>query len=377
MAEGNGTESDPAAEEWAIYDQVVQLRVWGTSVVHPLPAAGEEPILGASDRCSIRIDDPSRKVSRRHARVVRTRSGWAVRDLSSKNGIRLDGAQRPDGPLHPGTELGLGGVVLIAESKQLIALRDFLARLLGWDDARRPDVDRALRAVRLAATHRAPLLVSGEGDLVPLARSLHDHARGGDKPFVLCDPRRRGAKADVRLATNITDVRHALQSAVGGSLCLLRRRMPRDASAVLDEIRSSNPRVQLIVCMYESERIPIESLLAYTIDIPPLAAREHELGQIISEYAMEAMRELRTARSIFTAEDHEWVRTFSASSLSEIEKGTRRLVALRADRTLAGAAARLKMAPVSLSRWLERRDLAGEFRFREPRRLTPRRSGDA
>jgi hypothetical protein len=367
MADSIGTRSDPAAQEWGVHDRVVQLRVWGTDIVYPLPDAGEGPVLGASDTCSIRIDDPSGQVSRTHACVVRTRSGWGVRDLESKNGILLDGAQRADGPLEPGTELGLGGVVLIAESKQLIALRGFLARLLGWDDARRPDVDRALRSVRLGATHRAPLVLAGHGDLVPVALSLHAHVRGRDKPFVLCDPHRRRADADVRLVTNCNDVRQALRAAVGGSLCLLRRRMPREAPAVLDETRASRPRIQLIICVPENERSRVESLLADPVVIPPLATRDHELDRIISEYAIEAMRELGTARSIFTAEDHEWVRTSSASSLLEIEKGTRRLVALRAGRTMSGAAARLGMAPVSLSRWFERRDIAGELRFRDGR----------
>src|SRR5215475_8979983 len=64
MADSIGTKSDPAAQEWAIHDRVLQLRVWGTGIVYPLPDAGEGPVLGASDTCSIRIDDPSGQVSR-------------------------------------------------------------------------------------------------------------------------------------------------------------------------------------------------------------------------------------------------------------------------------------------------------------------------
>lgn len=377
MADSIGTRSDPAAQAWAIHDRVIQLRISGTGIVYPLPDTGEGPVLGASEMCSIRIDDPSRQVSRTHARIVRTRYGWSVRDLGSKNGIQLDGLQRPDGPLEPGTELGVGGVVLIAESRQSIALRGFLARLLGWDDARGPEVDRALRLVRLAATHRAPLVLSGEGELIAIARSLHAHVRGRDKPFVLCDPRRRRPDADVRSVANCTDVHQALREAVGGSLCLLRHRMPREVSTILDEFRASRPRVQLILCASESERVPIESVLADSIAIPSLATRDHELDRIISEYATEAMKELCAARSVFTAEDHEWVRTYSASSLPEIEKATRRLVALRIGQTIARAAARLGMAPVSLTRWFHRRDPAAEFRFRESMSVDPPWSGGA
>ena len=333
-------------------------------------------MLGASDACSIRIDDPSGQVSRMHARIVRTKSGWAVRDLESKNGIQFDGAQRAEGPLAPGTELGLGGVILIAESVQLIALRGFVARLLGWADTRRQDIDRALRSVRLAATHRAPLVLSGRGELVTVALSLHAHVRGPDKPFILCDPRRRRGDAGVRSVANIWDVRHALRAAIGGSLCLLRRRMPHDAPAALAEAKGPRPRVQVIVCVSDDERSPVESLLDDPIVIPSLTRRDNELDRIISEYATDAIRELGTPRSIFKDEDHEWVRTHSAASLPQIEKGTRRLVALRASQTMTGAAARLGMAAVSLSRWLGRRDLLDEFRFRGPPRSAPPRRRD-
>src|SRR6266700_6328181 len=132
MADSIGTDSDPAAQEWAINDQVTQLRLWGTDIVYPLES-GDEPSIGASAVCPIRIEDPSGQVSRTHARIVRTLSGWGVRDLDSKNGIHIDGSQRKDGPLMPGTELGIGDIVLIAESRQLIALRGFLDRLIGWD----------------------------------------------------------------------------------------------------------------------------------------------------------------------------------------------------------------------------------------------------
>jgi hypothetical protein len=51
------------------------------------------------------------------------------------------------------------------------------------------------------------------------------------------------------------------------------------------------------------------------------------------------------------------VRIHSAASLPDIEKATLRLVAIRESRNLSGAAARLGMAPVSLSRWVGRRRL--------------------
>jgi hypothetical protein len=133
MKDSIETVTDPAAREWAITDRVTQLRQWGTDIVFPIPASSADgQTLGASDECSLRLADPSGQISRVHARLERTTRGWDVRDLASKNGIQLDGAYRKVAALDPGTELGLGGIILIAESEQLIALRAFLARLLGW-----------------------------------------------------------------------------------------------------------------------------------------------------------------------------------------------------------------------------------------------------
>src|SRR4029079_14363293 len=124
--------------------------------------------------------------------------------LGSKNGMRLDGVRRPKVLLEPGSELGLGGITLIAESPRLIALRLFLARVLGWSLDKSEIVDLAVRSVRLAATQRAALALCGDGDLVPIARGLHRHALGDDRPFVLCDPRRRPSETSAPLENYTT-----------------------------------------------------------------------------------------------------------------------------------------------------------------------------
>jgi hypothetical protein len=47
----------------------------------------------------------------------------------------------------------------------------------------------------------------------------------------------------------------------------------------------------------------------------------------------------------------------AATSLGEIEKATLRLTAIRMDGSIGRAAERLGMAPVSLRRWIGRREL--------------------
>jgi hypothetical protein len=219
--------SDKTVDEWAMDDDVVRLREWATETIRPLPQPPiDECTVGAAETCALRIDDRSGRVSRLHARLVRDQGKWLLCDESSKNGIWLDGSRRREIALEPGAEIGIGGITLIAESKRSIALRSFLARLLGWGKGRTEIVDHALRSVRMAATRRAALILCGDGDLVPIARSLHRRSRGLEQPFIVCDPRRHPGKETVRSAENHVMGLEALAAAAGGSVCVRTRRLP-------------------------------------------------------------------------------------------------------------------------------------------------------
>ena len=350
------TNPDAAASEWKIDDLVMRLREWGTDLIRVLPAP---PVsgwtVGAAASCAVRLVDPSGQVSRVHASLIHDQARWRLRDAGSMNGMRVDGARRAEVILEPGIEIGIGGLTLIAESRRWIALRGFLARLLGWRGERTEVVDRALRSIRLSATHRTPLVLCGDGDLVPTARSIHRHALGGDRPFIVCDPRRRRSKATVRSAENYETGMQALEAAYGGTLCVRNRRLPRDFEQVVAALRDPGARVQLVVCAGHTD--DCRSYLVAPITVPSLVGREAELDRIIDEYAEDAVAELGAPRVGFLAVDHAWVREHAASSLPEIEKATIRLVALRHSRNLSHAAARLGMAPVSLSRWIGRRKM--------------------
>jgi hypothetical protein len=342
------------ASEWIIDDELLHLREWGTHRLHPLPASGEEITIGAAEGCALQLDDPARRVSRAHARLRREPSGWVIRDLGSTNGTRIDGAKQPMFPLSPGAEVGIGPFTLIAESRALLALRDFLARLLGWSADRTAVIDRAVRALRTAAARRGALLVCGKGDLVPIARSLHVRTRG-DQPFVVCDPRRRNSAASVRAAESLREGLPAMTAAAGGTMCVRARRLPRDFREVSLAIRDPAARVQLVVCTADTD--DARTLLADPIIIPPLARRRAELGRIVDEYAQDAIASLAAGVTGFTQADHDWVVAHAASSLPEIEKSTRRLVAIRQAGSIAQAAALLGMSHVALSQWIGRRRL--------------------
>ena len=352
---GASTRTD-VPSDWGIDDHVVPLREWGgdTNLVLPAPPVAACTV-GAAHTCALRLHDPSGRVSRVHACLVHDQNRWLLRDLGSKNGMRLDGARRAQIILEPGIEIGIGGLTLIAESGRSIALRGFFARLLGWRGDRIEVVDHALRSIRMAATRRIELVLCGDGDLVPIAQSIHHHALGEGRPFIVCDPRRREGKATVRAAENYESGMQALAAARGGTLCVRTRRFPRDFDQVIAALRDPDMRVQLVVCADSPEEC--KAHLAVPITVPPLTDRTAEIDRIITEYAEEAIARLGLPRNGFPGVDRAWVREHAASSLPEIEKGTLRLAALRHSPNLTHAAARLGMAPVSLSRWIDRRQL--------------------
>lgn len=346
---------DVGAREWIIDDEPTHLREWGTHRIHPLPASGEEITIGAAEGCALRLIDPDRRVSREHARLRREPSGWVIRDLGSTNGMRIDGAKRDLFPLAPGAEVGIGPFTLIAESRALLALRDFLARLLGWGADRTAVIDRAVRALRTAATRRGALFVCGKGDLVPIARSLHLRTLGEGRPFVVCDPRRRSSAASVRSAVSLREGLPAMKAAAGGTMCVRARRLPRDFREVSLAIRDPAARLQLVICIADAD--DVRTLLANPIIIPPLARRRAELGRIIDEYGRDAAASLADDVTRFTRADHDWVVEHGATSLPEIEKSARRLVAIRLTSSLAQAAVLLGMSHVALAQWIGRRRL--------------------
>jgi hypothetical protein len=230
-------------------------------------------------------------------------------------------------------------------------LRRYLSRLLGWTNT--SAIENALRSLDLAREHRAQLVLCGAGDLVPIAYNLHRRAFGADTPFILCDPRRGNTPATVRAPANLVDVDAAFAAAAGGSLCIRRRRLPDHFTALVERLRRS-PEVQYI-CLEESS---LQWLVRPgPIEIPSLLERRCDIPRIVDECMLDVVSELAWA-SPLTEQDRAWlIASASASTFSELEKSTVRVIALRSSDNLSQAAARLGMAAVSLSRWKARRRL--------------------
>ena len=332
---------------------VISLRLWGSDTLHDLSASPSAPLLiGRSGACAIRL--LGRHTAPLHAQLTFDADQWRIQDLGTAYGVRQDGVPRSGFVLTPGVEIGIGGSTLVAESTFTRRLRAFCQRLLGWDIDRMRAVDHALRAIRFAGARRTPLVLCGEGDLVPIAYALHRLMIGHAAPFVVCDPRRNQTRASVRSPPNTPLGIQALSHAMGGTLCVRHARLPADFDEACRRAYDPDSDVQIIVCARDLQQVAlVDGTLA--IEVPALGLRERELSRIVQEYAEDAISTFGVDRAHFNADDRDWVMTHCARSLAEIEKATLRVIALSASHSGSHAAARLGMAPVSLARWLDRR----------------------
>jgi hypothetical protein len=148
---------------------------------------GADPlVLGSHEACDLRLTDPT--VSSRHAEIVLAPTGFLLRDLGSKNGVRVNGLRTERVYLGPGTTIRLGRTVVEVhdagrvEAIELTAQRRF-GRLVGDSLVMR----RLYVALESAAA-------------APARSCLHCQRTAGSQVFVRpIAPRTRFLKRDVCL----------------------------------------------------------------------------------------------------------------------------------------------------------------------------------
>jgi FHA domain/Domain of unknown function (DUF1707) len=93
---------------WAGECATVVGDAWGRATAPRLLAPSEgSVVIGRSRACGCVITDDT--VSRRHAKLTRTTTGWTLRDLASSNGTYVNGARIADtASVRPGDEVGFG-----------------------------------------------------------------------------------------------------------------------------------------------------------------------------------------------------------------------------------------------------------------------------
>jgi hypothetical protein len=334
------TNIDPQARSsWHVDDAVVRLRLWGTEYTHPLPEPRVPFKLGSAATCEVRLRDEAGRLSREHAMLVPEPGGWEIRDLGSKNGLRVEGAPTAKCTLQGGVKIQLGGLTLVAESLKFIGLRSLVCRLVGWAPTRQADVDEALQNLRDSAMQRTPLILIGDDDLAPMAARLHRMTLGPSAPFLPYDG---------------DDVADAIQAAMHGTLCVPVRRRAT-ASAIADAVRgveiSARPR--LVLCASnagDAAAVSAKPGRMAVIAIPPLSARADEISRLIHEAAQDIVEEMGAPCNGFTMHDLERLQAMQFSGIAELEGSIRRVIAMRTWGVTAGAR-KLGLKHSSLSQW--------------------------
>jgi Inner membrane component of T3SS, cytoplasmic domain len=333
------TNIDPHTWSWYIDDAVMRLRLWANEYAHCLPEPRVPLTLGSASTCDVQLHDDTGELSRDHAMLVPEPTGWAIRDLDSRNGLRVDGSRVASGTLQAGVTIQLGGLTLVAESLKFIGLRALVCRLLGWAPARQAAVDEALQSLRDSATHRTPLVVLGDDNLVPVAARLHRETLGPSAPFFCYDG---------------GDVTASVQAAMRGTLCVpIRRR--ETASEISDAVRAVAPaaRPRLVLCARnagDAAAMSAKTGRVAVIAVPPLSARAEETSRLVHEVSQDVVHEMGVPSTGFTMHDLERLHSMKFSGMADLDDSIRRVIAMRTWGVTAGAK-KLGLKHSSLSQW--------------------------
>ncbi|MBK7862315.1 MAG: sigma 54-interacting transcriptional regulator [Archangiaceae bacterium] len=144
--------------------------------------------VGTSADCDWPLQDDG--VSRRHCELSLAEQGVRVRDLASKNGVWVGGAQLFDGVVGEGVTLSVGSARIKVLGGEGVTELPMSARSSFGASVGASPVMRALFAVleRAAATDAALLLLgeTGTGKEL-LAQATHDASARKDGPFIVYD----------------------------------------------------------------------------------------------------------------------------------------------------------------------------------------------
>ncbi|MBL9019608.1 MAG: FHA domain-containing protein [Myxococcales bacterium] len=337
------TKADPGAAGWRIRDPVTRLRWWGDDRSFDL-SESRRLLVGTASECDLRLEVGA-SASRIHASLEKTNEGWTIADLGSKNGTRQDGEDRASFLLAPGMEVELGRARLVAESAEVVTLREFLRRLIGWGKDTMGEVDRAFQAVRQMAHLRASLLVLGDGPIVGIARRIHRLVLGAERPFSA------HARGEIGGA--------AVERARDGMVVFDAQHLPADFAHVLATSRLPDWRVRLVMGATKGRaaaRVAAKIAALATVTVPSLTKRREELDQVLLAYAHDAVASFGAPGTGLRPQDLSWVRASGVKDHHEADEVMSRVVAVR-NWGVSGGAARLGLTHGALSKYFLRRKI--------------------
>jgi transcriptional regulator of acetoin/glycerol metabolism len=293
-------------------------------IVRRLTRTAERVVEGDLRTLVIGVPDP--RMSSEHARLVHEGAGFAIDDLGSRNGTRVNGAyvlRRT--ALSDGDVIQCGQVLLRYRASlpvPLTAEADFASAVdpMGLMMTLEPTFAHDLTQLSRVAQSNSPVLLLGETGVGKevLARGIHDQS-GRAGPFVAVNC---GALPLPLLEAQLFGhTRGAFSGAIGDAPGLLRS--ADGGTLLLDEVGDlpSAAQVALLRVLQEHEVVPVggvrpikvdlrvvaathrplERLVAagdfrsdlyarlagFSFAIPPLRARREDIGLIVAAYAQE------------------------------------------------------------------------------------------
>lgn len=149
---------------------------------------GDRIVVGTHDSCDLVLTDPT--ISRQHFEIALVADGYRIRDLSSLNGLSVNGLRAYDVLVDGAVtiEIGTTRIKLSPTTNEVnleLSTRTRLGSLLGRSAAMR----RVFNLVERVAPTPSTLLITGESGTGKevTARTLHELSGRSEQPFVVVD----------------------------------------------------------------------------------------------------------------------------------------------------------------------------------------------
>jgi DNA-binding NtrC family response regulator len=259
----------------------------------------DEVDIGRSERAAARYETrataklhvglPSPFVSRPHARIRRTRDGWELIDLGSRNGSTVNG-RRVTGavPLRDGDLFECGRTILILRRRLEARISDPNAVEATATPRRRglvtliPALDRRHSALERIAGSRLSVLLLGESGTGKevFARSVHERSgRTGEFVPVNCG----GVPTSLFESMLFGHVKGAFSGAVRDERGLFRA--AHGGTLFLDELGDMPPAAQAVLLrVLEDGRVyPVGSTRAFEADVRIVAATLRPMDDLVAK----------------------------------------------------------------------------------------------
>jgi Sigma-54 interaction domain/FHA domain len=245
----------------------------------------------SAGKTQLNVTVNSNFLSSAHARLREEPEGWTVEDLSSRNGVFVNGQQVTRATLSPGDVVALGRVFFLVEFHEVPEGSDADPGVsdLDVDDATNaepglltllPGLASLIERLRFEAHRSSAVTIVGEtgtGKEV-LARAIH-HLSGRSGPYAAINC--GSIPKDLIQSELFGNVKGAFSGATGSAGYV---RDAHQGTLLLDEIVAAPPEVQvaLLRVLQEKVVIPVGSTRAQPVDVRFVAAAQRPLGDAVA-----------------------------------------------------------------------------------------------